>query len=91
LETCITSLYGDFEDPQHAKVVLAARVYLLDDITGGHRVAYQNHYDITIALAGASAREVVLGAGRAYRQLLESMTQELSPFNKVDVVSTDGR
>ncbi len=91
LETCITSLYGDFQDPQHANIVLAARVYLLEDSAGGRRVAYQNHYDITTPLAGASARELVLGAGRAYRRLLESMTQDLSPFNKIDAVSADGR
>jgi cholesterol transport system auxiliary component len=90
LETCITSLYGDFQDPRHPKVVLDARVYLIDDSAGDRRVAYQNHYDITIPLAGASAEQLVRGAGRAYRQILESLTQDLSPFNKT-AVAGDGR
>lgn len=90
LETCITSLYGDFRDPQHAKVVLAARVYLLDDSSGSRRVAYQKHHDITVPLAGASAHELVLGADRAYRELLESMTRDLAPFNKA-TLAADGR
>lgn len=85
LETCITALYGDFRDPQHPNVVLAARVYLLDDSTGNRRIAYQNHYDITIPLAGASARDLVLGAGSGYRKLLESVTHDLSPFSKTAV------
>jgi uncharacterized lipoprotein YmbA len=90
LETCITALYGDFRDPQHPNVVLAARIYLLDDSTGNRRVAYQNHYDITIPLAAASARDLVLGAGSGYRKLLESVTHDLSPFSKA-AVATDGR
>ena len=77
LETNITSLYGDFQDPQHPKVVLAARFYLLDDSAGSRRIASQGRYEVTIPLARASAQELVLGAGRAYRQLLESMTQDL--------------
>ena len=87
LETCITALYGDFRDPQHPNLVLAARVYLLDDSTGNRRVAYQNHYDITIPLAGASARNLVLGAGSGYRKLLESVTHDLSPFSKTAVAA----
>jgi uncharacterized lipoprotein YmbA len=87
LETCITAIYGDFRDPQHPNVVLAARVYLLDDSTGNRRVAYQNHYDITIPLAGASARDLVLGAGSGYRKLLESVTHDLSAFNKTAVAA----
>jgi ABC-type uncharacterized transport system auxiliary subunit len=82
LETCINALYGDFEEPQHPKLVLAARIYLIDDSAGNRRVAYQNRYDITIPLAGASARALAQGAGNAYRQLLESVTQDISPFNK---------
>ena len=87
LETCITALYGDFRDPRHPNVVLAARVYLLDDSTGNRRVAYQSHYDITIPLAGASARDLVLGAGSGYRKLLESVTHDLSPFSKTAVAA----
>ena len=81
LETCITSLYGDFQDPQHARIVLIARVYLLD-AAGSRSVAYQHHYDIVLPLTGASAHELVLGAGRAYRQLLESLAADLSPFSQ---------
>jgi hypothetical protein len=90
LETSITSLYGDFQDPHHPKVLLAARFYLLDDSAGPRRVAHQGRHEITIPLARASAREAVLGAGRAYRQLLESMTQDLSPFNKSAVAANGG-
>lgn len=87
LETCITALYGDFRDPQHPSAFLAARVYLLDDSTGNRRVAYQNRYDITIPLAGASARDLVLGAGSGYRKLLGSVTHDLSPFSKPPVAA----
>ena len=90
LETSITSLYGDFRDPHHPKVVLAARFCLLDDSAGGRRVAYQGRHEIAIPLARASAQELVAGAGRAYRQLLESMTQDLSPFNKTAVAASGG-
>jgi hypothetical protein len=90
LETCITALYGDFRDPQHPSVVLAARVYLLDDSTGNRRVAYQNHYDIAVPLAGASALDLVLGAGSGYRKLLESVTRDLSSFSKT-AVAANGR
>ena len=87
LETCITSLYGDFHDAQHPRVVLRARVYLIDDTSGSRTVAYQNHYDIAMPLAGASAHEMVLGAGSAYRQLLESIAKELTPFSKATVAA----
>ena len=90
LETCITALYGDFRDPRHPNVVLDVRVYLLDDSAGNRRVAYQNHYDTTVPLAGASARDLVLGAGSAYRKLLDSVTHDLSPFGKTSVAA-DGR
>jgi uncharacterized lipoprotein YmbA len=90
LEMCIDSLYGDFQDTQHAKVVLAARIYLIDDFAGDRRVAYQNQYDVTIPLATASAQGLAQGAGHAYRNLLESMTHELSPFNKT-TLAADGR
>jgi uncharacterized lipoprotein YmbA len=90
LETCITAFYGDFEDEQSPKAVLGARVYLIDDSAGDRRVAYQKHYDITVPLTAASARGLVRGAGDAYRQLLESITQDLSPFNRT-VVAADGR
>jgi len=90
LETCINSLYGDFQDTQHPRVVLAARVYLIDDSAGDRRVAYQNHYDVTIPLAAASARGLAQGAGNAYRQLLESVAQDLSPFNGI-ALAADGR
>jgi uncharacterized lipoprotein YmbA len=90
LETCITSLYGDFQDPRNPKVVLNARVYLIDDAAGNRNVAYQNHYDISIPVAGASAQQMVLGSGRAYRQLLESMTQDLFAFRKT-AVAADAR
>jgi uncharacterized lipoprotein YmbA len=90
LETCITALYGDFRDPRHPTVVLTARVYLLDDSTGNRRVAYQNHYDITIPLAGASARELVFGAGSSYRRLLELVAHDLAPFSKT-AVAAEGR
>ena len=91
METCITALYGDFRDPQHPNVVLAARVYLLDDSSGNRRVAYQNHYDLMIPLAGASARDLVLGAGSGYRKLLESVAHDLSPFSKTAVAAGGGR
>jgi uncharacterized lipoprotein YmbA len=87
LETCITSLYGDFRDPQHPKVVLTARIYLLDESSGKHCVAYQNHFDVTSPLAAASASALVRGIGNAYRQLLESVAQDLSPFNKTAPVA----
>jgi uncharacterized lipoprotein YmbA len=80
LETSITSLYGDFQDPRQPKVILNARVYLLDDAAGGRSVAYQNHYDVSIPLAHASAEEFVRGCGRAYRQFLELMSKDLSAF-----------
>jgi uncharacterized lipoprotein YmbA len=78
LETCITSLYGDFQQPTEPKVVLTARVYLLGD----RAVAFQNHYDISIPIADASAQQMVVGSGRAYRQLLESITQDLAAARK---------
>jgi len=87
LETCITSLYGDFRDAQHPQVVLKARVYLIDDTSGRRNVAYQNYYDISMPLAGASAHEMVLGAGCAYRQLLESIAKDLSSFSKTTVAA----
>jgi hypothetical protein len=90
LEMCVSALYGDFEDEQRPKVVLGARVYLIDDSAGERRVAYQKHYDITVPLTAASARGLVQGAGEAYRQLLESLTQDLSRFNR-NVVAEDGR
>jgi uncharacterized lipoprotein YmbA len=80
LETCITSLYGDFQNPREPKVVLNARVYLIDDISSNRRVAYQNHYELSIPVSGASARQMVEGSGSAYRHLLEAMTQDLTAF-----------
>jgi hypothetical protein len=71
--------------------VLAARVYLLDDSappSGTRRVAYQGHHDITIPLPTANAHELVLGTARAYRQLMDSMTQDLSAHAKT-AVATD--
>ena len=90
LEACITSIYGDFQDPRKPRVVLTARLCLIDDTAGALNVAYQNHYDISIPLAGASAEQLVLGSGRAYRQLLESMTQDLFAFRHA-VVAADVR
>lgn len=87
LETSITSLCGDFHDPRKPRVVLSARVYLLDEAAGHRTVAYQNHYDISTAVTSASAQELVLGSGRAYHQLLESMTQDLSTFGKTGVAA----
>ena len=65
------------------------RVYLLGDSTGNRRVAYQHHYDTTIPLAGASARDLLLGAGSGYRKLLESVTRDLSSFSKT-AIAADG-
>jgi uncharacterized lipoprotein YmbA len=88
LETSITSLYGDFRDERNPKVVLSARVYLIDDAAGGRSVAYQNHYEISVPVPRASAGDLVVGVGRAYRQLLESITQDLSAFRKTAVASS---
>jgi uncharacterized lipoprotein YmbA len=85
LETCISSLYGDFQDPHKPRVVLTARVYLLDEAMGNRSIAYQNHYDISVPVTTASAQQLVLGSGRAYRQLLESLTQDLSAYRKTAV------
>jgi uncharacterized lipoprotein YmbA len=87
LETSITSLYGDFQDPHQPKVILNARVYLLDDATGGRSVAFQNHYDVSIPLAQASAEEFVRGCGRAYRQFLEVLSKDLSAFRATAMAS----
>ena len=78
LETSITSLYGDFQDPAKPRVILDARVYLLDDVGGNRHIAYQNRYAVALPLDRASAEQLVLGAGRAYRQLLESIARDLS-------------
>jgi uncharacterized lipoprotein YmbA len=91
LETSISSFYGDFEDPHDAKVILSARIYLIDDTSGNHSVAFQNHYDIAVPLAHASAQELVLGSGRAYRQLLEALTQDLFAFGKTRAAAADAR
>jgi uncharacterized lipoprotein YmbA len=90
LETSITSLYGDFQDPGKPKVVLAARVYLLDN-AAGNRVAFQNHYAISMPLDGASPRELILGAGRAYRELLESITRDLTTYRRTDVAENTNK
>jgi len=90
LETSITSLYGDFQDPAKPKVVLDARVYLLDDVGGNRHIAYQNRYAIALPLDRASADQLVLGAGRAYRQLLETITRDLSAHRET-VVAADAR
>jgi uncharacterized lipoprotein YmbA len=87
LETSITSMYGDFRDPRQPKVILNARIYLLDDATGGQSVAYQNHYDVSIPLAQASADEFVRGCGRAYRQFLELLSKDLSAFRTTATAS----
>ena len=84
LETCITSLYGDFQNPRQPRVILRARLYLLETAgdSGGERIAYQNHYDITLPLEKASPQELVQGSGRVYRQFLESLTHDLSAFRE---------
>jgi uncharacterized lipoprotein YmbA len=89
LETSITSLYGDFQDPHKPRVVLSARVYLLDEASGSRTVAFQNHYDISTPVAAASADELVRGSGQAYRQLLESMTRDLAAFRKTTVAAAN--
>ena len=87
LETSITAIYGDFQDPRHPRVVFEAHVYLLDDGSDRREVAYQNQYDITIPLEGASARHLVLGAGRAYRELLKSIERDLSAHRETLVAA----
>lgn len=87
LETCVTSLYGDFRDPGHPTVVLAARVYLLEDSAAGRRVAYQNHYDISVPLAGASAQQLVVGSGRACGRLVEAMSRDLIAIRKAEATA----
>jgi uncharacterized lipoprotein YmbA len=87
LETCISSLYGDFHDPHKPKAVLDARVYLLDDASGGRNVAWQNHYDIVVPLDAASSQQFMLGAGSAYRQLLDSIARDLSAYRKTVVAA----
>jgi uncharacterized lipoprotein YmbA len=87
LETSITSLYGDFQDESHPKVVLNARIYLIDDAVGSRSVTYQNHYELSAPMERPSPEEFVRGCGRAYRQLLESATQDLSAFCKTVVAS----
>jgi cholesterol transport system auxiliary component len=87
LETSITSLYGDFQDPRNPRAVLDARVYLLDDAGINRNVAYQNQYRISVPLDGASAQQLVLGAGDAYRQLLESIARDLSAQRETGVAT----
>jgi ABC-type uncharacterized transport system auxiliary subunit len=90
LETCITSFYGGFQDSLKPGVVLSARVYVIDESAGNRTVVYQNHYDNSIPIASASVQRLVRGTGRAYRQLLESMTKDLSTFRKT-IVAADTR
>ena len=87
LETNITALYGDFHDPHHPQVVLAARVFMLDDSGATRTVAFQNHYDISLAIPDASAQQFVVGAGKAYRQLLESVSRDLLTFRETAVAA----
>ena len=70
--------------------VRAERVYLIDDTASSRSVSFQNHYDISAPVADASAQQLVLGGGRAYRQLLESLTQDLFAFRKT-VLAADAR
>jgi ABC-type uncharacterized transport system auxiliary subunit len=87
LETCITSLYGDFQDPRSPAAVLRARVYLIDDASGNRRIALQKRYDVYIPVAGTSAQQLVLGSGRAYRRLVESMTHDLAAFRTTEAAA----
>jgi uncharacterized lipoprotein YmbA len=86
LEMSITSLYGDFRDPNHPAAVLSARVYLLDGTGGNRRVAYQDSREISVPVAAASAQQFVVGSGRALGQLLEGVARDLSVFGKTAVV-----
>jgi ABC-type uncharacterized transport system auxiliary subunit len=78
LEISITSLYGDFQDSARPKVVVRARVYLIDDASRNRVIAYQKQYDLSVPVRSASAREMVLGSGLAYRQMLESVSDDLT-------------
>jgi cholesterol transport system auxiliary component len=80
LETCISSFYGDFTDPAKPTVVITARLYLIDDSAGSRAVAYQNHYNCSVPVGSASPEQLALGSGRAYRLLLEAITQDLLAF-----------
>jgi uncharacterized lipoprotein YmbA len=91
LEMCINSLYGDFQDTQHPQVVLAARFHLIDDSAGNRRVVCQKHYDITVPLATTSARDLAQGAGNAYRQLLETVTEDLFAFGRTPAAAASAR
>jgi len=82
LETSITSLCGDFQDSSKPRVVLNARVYLIDETAVNRSIAWQNRYDISIPIEVASAQQLVLGSGRACRKLLESLTHDLSNFRE---------
>lgn len=87
LETSITSLYGDFQDPRKPAVALSARVYLLDESAGNRTIAYQNHYEISVPIASASAPQLVSGSDRAYRRFLESVTRDLVTFHETTVAA----
>jgi uncharacterized lipoprotein YmbA len=87
LETSITSLYGDFQNRNEPRVILRARVFLLDKAAGSGRIAYQNRYDITLPLESASPHELVRGTSRAYREFLESITRDLWSYRKADVAA----
>jgi uncharacterized lipoprotein YmbA len=82
LETCITSLYGDFQNPHAPKVVLHSRVFLIDESAGARSIAYQTHYEIAINIPAASAEQLVAGSSLAYRQMLQSLDRDLSTFSQ---------
>jgi ABC-type uncharacterized transport system auxiliary subunit len=78
LEISITSLYGDFQDSVRPRVVMNAHVYLIDDASRDRAIAYQRQYDVSVPVTSASPQGLVLGSGRAYRQLLESISIDLT-------------
>jgi ABC-type uncharacterized transport system auxiliary subunit len=81
LEISISSLYGDFQDSSEPKVVLNAHAYLIDDASRDRVIAFQKQYDLSVPVARASAQEIVVGSGRAYRQLLESVSRDLTTLH----------
>lgn len=76
LEGNVTALYGDYTGGKTAAVV-ETKFILLDERDAAGRVLMEKTYRARVPVAGMGPEQMAVGMGKAWRQVLEQLTEDL--------------